>query len=65
MKVRKTLLKSGNVHQLEAGMAVYLGLLEVQAGLGQGSHVLGEATPDESRRNKMPEGEPPRMLDIA
>ncbi len=49
----------GDVQRQGPGVVVNLALLEVQAGLGPGCHVLGQTAPDISRRNKLPGGEPP------
>ncbi len=54
VKMRKTSLRDGDVHQLEAGVAVDLGLLEVQAGLGSGCYILREVASDKSRKNQRP-----------
>jgi hypothetical protein len=42
-------------------VAMDLGLLAVEAGTRPGSDVVGEPSPDKSRRYHMPGGEPPRM----
>jgi hypothetical protein len=54
VKIRKTSMRDGDVHRLEAGVAVDLGLLAVQAGLGSGCDILGEVAPDKSRKNQRP-----------
>ncbi len=45
----------------QAGMVVDLALLAVQAGSLPVGDVVKEPAPNESRRNKMLGGEPPRM----
>jgi hypothetical protein len=42
----------GCVQRLQPGVVMDLGLLAVQAGLGPGGDIVGEAVPDKSRRNK-------------
>ncbi len=61
MEVAETPLEGGDVMRPGVGVALGLFLLAVQAGLGPGCHIFNVATPQESRRNKTPGGEPPWM----
>ncbi len=62
--VSKPLLKDGDGLRQQAGVVVDLALLAVQAGSRPIGDVVGEPTPDKSRRHKMLEGEPPRVGNV-
>ncbi len=51
------MLSDGDVQWLQPGVVMDLELLAVQAGLGPGGDIIGEAVPDKSRRNNKPGGE--------
>ncbi len=55
MKVSKLSLRDGDGLQQQAGVAVDLAMLAVQAGPRPVGDAVGEPTPNESRRNKMPQ----------
>jgi hypothetical protein len=54
-------LRDGDGLRQQAGVAMDLVLLAVQAGFCIASDVVGEATPDETRRYKMPRGQSSRV----
>ncbi len=54
----------GDRLRLQAGVAMNLGLLAVEAGSRPGSDVGGEPSPDKPRRHHSPGGQPPRMWNI-
>ncbi len=62
--MRKSSLRDGDWLRLQACVAINLGLLAVEAGMRPGSDVVGEHSPDKSRRYHMPGGEPPRMWNM-
>ncbi len=64
MEVSKLPLRDGNGLRQQAGVVVDLALLAVQAGSRPDGDVVGEPTPDKSRRYKMPRGEPPRVRNV-
>jgi hypothetical protein len=55
------LLRDGDWLQLQAGVAMNLGLLAVEAGSRPGGNVSGKPSPDKPRRHHTPGGEPPQM----
>jgi hypothetical protein len=61
VKVSKPSLRDGDGLRQQAGVAMDISLFAVQAGSSPVGDVVGEPTPNKSRRNKMPGGEPPRM----
>ncbi len=60
MEVSKLLLRDGDGLWQQAGVAVDLALLAVQAGSRPAGDIIEEAAPDKSRRDKTLRGEPPR-----
>ncbi len=61
MAMSKLLLRDGDGQRQQAGVAVDLALLAVQAGFCPADDVVGEAAPDKPRRHKTLRGKPPRV----
>ncbi len=61
VEMRKTPLQDGDRLRLQAGVAMNLGLLAVEAGLRPGGDVSGEPSPDKSRKHYTPASAPPQM----
>ncbi len=59
MEVSKLPLSDGDGLRQQAGVAVDLVPLAVQAGSRSVGDVIGEPVPDKSRRHKTPRGKPP------
>jgi hypothetical protein len=54
VEMNKLLLRDRDELRQQAGVAVDLALLAVQAGFCPASDIVGEAAPDNSRRHKAP-----------
>jgi hypothetical protein len=61
VEMSKLPLRDGDGLRQQAGVAVYLALLAEQAGSCPVGDVVGEPTPDKSRRHKRSRGKPPRV----
>jgi hypothetical protein len=57
----KMMLRNEDWLKRQAGVVVNLGLLAAEAVTHPGSDVIGEPSPDKSRRHHTLGGEPPRM----
>jgi hypothetical protein len=64
VEVSKLPLRDGDGLRQQEGVVVDLALLAVQAGSRPVGDVVGEPTPDKSRRHKMPRGKPHRMGNV-